>query len=135
MDIPGRDEQILDWATRPRSKRVDPIGPVCCCPPAERNRLGGCRPGLKRVEQELKPVCFNCWRPLVSGIHRRRDQVHVIGLAKLPPDHLDLDDLVDAGLLQPLDRHPSPIDPGEFTPMVAEAIRLMGEIERPGGLP
>lgn len=97
---------ILQLAMLPRSKRVAAVGPVCGCPPPQANRLGGCRPGLKRVGDQLEPICQTCLKPLVSGIHRRRDQTHVIGLANLPPDHLDLEDLVAAGLLL------TPIDPG-----------------------
>jgi len=105
---PALDQMpILELAMLPASKRVAAVGPVCCCPPPQANRLGGCRPGLKRVGDQLEPICQICLKPLVSGIHRRRDQTHVIGLSKLPADHLDLDDLVAAGLLL------TPIDPGD----------------------
>ena len=48
---------------------------------------------------QFKAICATCLKPLHKGIHRRRDQTHVLGLADLPMERLDVDDLRDAGLL------------------------------------
>lgn len=90
---------ILDLAARPRSKRND-IGPVCHCPPSQSNQVGGCQPKLLQVGVDgLKAICATCLKPLNKSVHRRRDQSHVLGLADLPIENLDFDDLRDAGLL------------------------------------
>jgi len=115
---------VVERALLPRSKRVKPE-PLCCCPPPQHNRLGGCRPGLKRVGDQLEPICFNCQRPLLKGRHKRRQQTHVIGLAELPIDALDLEDLVDAGLLRS-----TPFDPGQL-----DRAMHQFELDRVGGLP
>jgi len=47
----------------------------------------------------LRAICGTCLKPLHKSVHRRRDQTHVLGLADLPIENLDLDDLRDAGLL------------------------------------
>lgn len=75
---------------------------VCHCPPPSKGRFGGCMPALRRSEgtDALEPYCVTCQRPLVPGVHRRRDQTRVIALAKLPPEHLDLEDLAECGLLR-----------------------------------
>lgn len=58
---------------------------------------------------ELAPCCGTCLKPLWPGIHKRRQAVHVIGLAQLDVDsQLDLADLADAGLLLPHPPRPAP---------------------------
>ena len=120
---------IVEFAMRPRSKRVETPGPICCCPSPQRNRLGGCRPGLAWTDSRhtaFKPICRTCLHPLIPGYHRRRDQTHVIGLSKLDLDHVDIADLEAMGIL--LD--PTPLDPG-----VMDAAMGQFELERAGGLP
>lgn len=135
--LPGQEHleglTVLERGVLPRSKRVKPVGPACCCRPAERNRLGGCRPALIADGEQLKPICRTCLRPLVQGVHRRREQTHVIGLSRLPMDHLDLADLEAIGLLVDL----SPIEAGlaagpdpasdVFEPDVAAALQLLNQ--------
>lgn len=133
--LPGEEHldqmPILQRAMLPRSKRVAPLGPVCGCPPPMPHHLGGCRPGLIRVEGGLAAICQTCRKPLVRGVHRRRDQVHVLGLVELGPDQLDLEDLVDAGLLERMDPDQTGTEPDWRLEALEESMRL----ERPGGLP
>ena len=45
-------------------------------------------------------------KPLLSSQHKRRDQSHMIGLSKLPLDHIDMADLEARGVfvdLEPLE--------------------------------
>jgi hypothetical protein len=93
-------------------KRTGPPGPVCSCPPPEANRLGGQRPMLRWISHtELAPCCGTCLKPLWPGIHKRRQAVHVMGLARLELEVLDLADLADAGLLLDEPRPPAEPDP------------------------
>lgn len=90
---------ILQLACQPRSKRKHP-GLLCSCPPAEKNRLGGCQPVLVHDGPvRVKPICKTCLKPLARGHHNRVEQRHVITLSELPPEHLDFSDLKAAGLL------------------------------------
>jgi len=91
--------------TKPRST---PAPPACCCPPPSPHRLGGCRPVLVLKESTLTPICATCQRALLPGRHRRRDQSHVLGLAALGVESLDLEDLREAGLLVTGDSPPAP---------------------------
>ena len=82
--IPDGKANVIEYALRPRSKRVETPGPICCCPPSRSNQLGGCRPGLAWSDSShtaIKPICRTCLKPLVAGYHRRCDQTHPIGLA------------------------------------------------------
>lgn len=93
---------LLERASLTPRQRQAPIGPICCCPPPEAGRMGGQRPMLRWSGPEaLQAYCGTCQRPLDSAHHRRRAAQHVMGLAKLPADHLDPADLVDAGLMRP----------------------------------
>ena len=98
--VPAGEMSILEFQALPKAKREALIsgdnGKRCCCPPPQRNRLGGCQPALTWADEAhtaLKPICITCMKPLVSGTHRRRDQTHVIGLSKMRLDHVDLRDL------------------------------------------
>ena len=72
----------------------------CSCTVSASNQLGGCKPMLRVGEDEkLTPMCGTCQKELRSGLHRRRDQLHILGLAKLGRQNIDLDDLRAAGLL------------------------------------
>ena len=127
--IESPESSIIEYAMRPRSKRVEEPGPICCCPSPQQNRLGGCRPGLAWTDSShtaIKPICRTCLKPLVAGYHRRRDQTHVIGLSKLDLDHVDIADLEAMGILLDL----TPLDPG-----VVDAVMGQFELERAGGLP
>jgi hypothetical protein len=135
--LPGQEHleelTVLERGCLSAQQRKAPIGPRCCCPPAQRGRLGGCRPALVADGDRLKPICRTCLKALVSGEHRRRDQTHVIGLAELPMDHVDLADLEAAGLLVDLspieagliESDGEPMVPAAFAPMVAAALRSL----------
>lgn len=72
----------------------------CHCPPPQKNRCGGCRPGLRWVSHtQVVPYCRVCNKALVAGTHRRRDQVRMIALAAMELEHLDLEDLKEWGVL------------------------------------
>ena len=98
------------WETNtvltPLKKAADP--PACCCPPPSPHRLGGCRPVLVLKESTLTPICATCQKGLIPGRHRRRDQSHVLGLAALGAERLDLEDLREVGLLVTGDSPPAP---------------------------
>lgn len=99
-----------------------PMPEACQCPPPQPNRLGGCRPGLRWVSHDrLEACCNNCQRALLSGRHRRRDQQHLLGLAALGPDALDLEDCVAAGWLRGDRPEPELIDPAMAWPAAAVA--------------
>ena len=113
--LPGQEHleglTLLERASLTPRQRQAPIGPNCCCPPPEAGRLGGQRPMLRWASAEaLQAYCGTCKRTLDSAHHRRRAGQHVMGLAKLPFDHLDPADLVDAGLMRPEHLEPSAVD-------------------------
>jgi len=101
---------VLEYALLTPQQRRPPIGPICNCPVPGLHHLGGQRPMLRWAEHDrLEPACGTCLKPIKQGIHKRRPAVHVLGLAELPLDALDLIDLADAGLL--LEYPPRPIPP------------------------
>ena len=51
----------------------------------------------------LRPICRTCLKPLLSSQHKRRDQIHMIGLSKLPLDHIDMEDLEAWGVFVDLE--------------------------------
>jgi len=92
--------KILDPWPKPKAT------PICCCPPAEPNQLGGCRPALRLEAGVLTPRCATCLKLLQRGAHRRRQQIWALGLAEQHahrPGQVDLADLEAGGfLLEPL---------------------------------
>lgn len=92
-----QNDSILTTAAAPKPPEL------CRCPPAQANRLGGCRPALRwvdsnKLEPSLVPVCGTCLRQLVKGVNKRRDQLWVMGLAELyetNPENVDLDSVSD----------------------------------------
>jgi len=108
-----------------------PAPPACHCPPAQANRLGGCRPMLRWVgHDQLQPFCLLCSKALVAGVNRRRDQVRMIALAAMEPEHLDLEDLVDAGWL--VGERPAPPEPDSAMAAMAWPT---AKAEAPKGVP
>ena len=112
--LPGEEHlaglTVLQYALLTPQQRRPPIGPICFCPVPDPHRLGGQRPMLRWAEHDrLTAACGTCLKPIKQGIHKRRSAVHVLGLAELPIDALDLADLADAGLL--LDHPPRPAPP------------------------
>ena len=138
---------VLEYALLTPKQRQPPIGPICSCPVPDPHRLGGQRPMLRwAAHDQLEPACGTCLKPIKQGIHKRRMAVHVLGLAELPIDALDLADLADAGLLleyPPRPEAPVPAAPAPdpllpdtadadavgdaWEPGVAEALRLLAE--------
>ena len=137
---------VLEYALLTPKQRQPPIGPICSCPVPDPHRLGGQRPMLRwAAHDQLEPACGTCLKPIKQGIHKRRMAVHVLGLAELPIDALELADLADAGLL--LEHPPRPVPPeadawdpevaegdadadavgDAWEPGVAEALRLLAE--------
>ena len=77
------------------------------------------------AHDRLEPACGTCLRALTPGVHRRRAATHILGLAALPLEALDLEDLADAGLLL---EHPPRPEPQDWSAEVAAAInRLAGQ--------
>ena len=143
--LPGSGMGIIDYAMLPKSKRqaleAGDTGKRCCCPPPQRNRLGGCQPGLTWANADrtaLKAICRTCLKPLVSSQHRRRDQVHMIGLTKIPFDHIDMDDIRDWGVfvgeIEP-NQQSTPIERGEEMNPELDRAKQQFILERVGGLP
>ena len=131
--LPAGQMGILEFTALLKAKRdaitAGDTGKRCCCPPAQVNRVGGCQPGLTWADDDhtaLTAICRTCMKPLVSSQHRRRDQVHMIGLTKLPLDHIDMEDRQAWGVFV----DSTPIDPGQ-----REAQLQQFELERVGGLP
>lgn len=92
---------VLDLAERQRQRHASPMGPLCCCPPPGKDRLGGCQPALTWANPEhtaFKAICRTCLRPLVPGMHNRRDQRHMLNLSQMAMDHIDLQGLEEVGL-------------------------------------
>lgn len=132
--LPGQEHlegltilQLGVWTSEQRKPKPDP---ACRCMP------NICRPALMADGDRLLPVCRVCRQALISGVHRRREQTHVIGLAELPMDHLDLAELEEVGLLMesPLKAGQGPLagrglfrDPERFDEDVAEALRLLDQ--------
>jgi hypothetical protein len=108
--------------TKPRST---PAPQACQCRPSLRSTdLGGCRPGLRWVSHDLLAAyCLTCQKALIPGRHRRRPQVHMLALAALRPDDLDLEDCRAAGWLHDERPAPEPIDPAMAWPRPAAAQR------------
>ena len=145
--LPGEEHlaglTVLQYALLTPQQRRPPIGPICNCPVPDAHRLGGQRPMLRWVAHDrLAAVCGTCLKPIKQGIHKRRPAVHVLGLAELPIDALDLGDLADAGLLLEHPPRPEAAGPGTlppdgaaeadaspdaWEPEVAEALRLLAE--------
>ena len=99
-----------------------PLPPACHCPPAQANRLGGCRPMLRWAgHDQLQPFCLICGKALVAGVNRRRDQVRMIALAMMEPGHLDIPDLVYAGWL--VGDRPAPPEPPRVCPLLRRSPR------------
>ena len=90
---------ILD--EKPKAKPAS--DPLCCCRRPEANRVGGQHPMIrwKPDGSGLEAYCLTCGKSLRGGFHRQRRALHVLGLCKLPTEHLDLEDAVDAGLMLP----------------------------------
>jgi hypothetical protein len=96
---------ILDPLPKPK------LEPACTCRPPEKDRLGGQHPMLRwKDHQTLEAWCCTCGKNLIGGVNRNRAAVHALGLARMPLGHMDLDDLVAAGLMLPEHREP-PVDP------------------------
>ena len=97
--LDGAHGRILD----PLPRASTGCDPLCCCRAPEKNRHGGIKPMVrwKRDGSGLEAYCSTCWRPLRSGHHKQRAATHALGLCKLPLEHVDLEDLVDAGMLLP----------------------------------
>ena len=55
----------------------------------------------KKDGSGLEAYCITCGKHLRSGFHKQRRAVHALGLCKLPMEHLDLEDCVDASLILP----------------------------------
>ena len=90
---------ILD----PKPKKTYCSDPLCCCRTAEKGRAGGQDPRVrwKPDGSGLYAYCLSCGKTLRSGYHKQRRATHVLGLCKLPLEHLDLADAVDAELMLP----------------------------------
>ena len=90
---------ILDKKPKP----AQGSDPLCCCRTPEKGRLGGQQPRLrwKADGSGLEAYCLTCGKHLRSGHHKQRAATHVLGLCRLPLEHLDLADAVDAGLMLP----------------------------------
>jgi hypothetical protein len=88
-----------------------PLPPACQCRPNNgATDLGGCQPGLRWIDHDtLGAVCRLCQRALLQGRHRRREQVHFLGLAQLGPSNLDLEDLYSWGVM--VGERPAPPEP------------------------
>ncbi|MCP9808365.1 hypothetical protein KBY58_02825 [Cyanobium sp. HWJ4-Hawea] len=104
---PGEEDlqalSILELAALPPEGSRAQFGPICGCRQSNKNRLGGQRPMLRWLPDgsALKAWCGNCGKALRGGVHRQRLATHVLGLTRLPLDHLDLEDAVLAGLMLP----------------------------------
>ncbi|WP_156487758.1 hypothetical protein [Synechococcus sp. MIT S9509] len=140
----GEGWSVLDYAMLPRAKReameAGDTGKRCCCPPPQKHRLGGCRPGLTWADTDhtaLKAICRTCLKPLVSSQHRRRDQAHMIGLTKIPLDHIDLDDIRSWGVFVDFEstQHSTPLDRGGTGDPGVDRAMEQFILERTGGLP
>ena len=73
--------------------------PICHCQPAQSGRLGGMVPAIDRERSRV--VCRSCLKEIGPGC-RRRQVVHLRGLIALDqkhPEHVDWDDVEDAGWL------------------------------------
>lgn len=79
---------------------------------------------------QLQPFCLLCGKALVAGVNRRRDQVRMIALAAMEPEHLDLEDLVEAGWL--VGDRPAPAEPDSA---MAGMGWPMAKAEAPKGVP
>ena len=120
LDCPrGIDPQSWVGDSLLTKAKAPSLPPACHCPPPQPNRVGGCRPGLRWVDHDhLTAYCCTCDKALLRGRHKRRDQVHMLGLAELRPDNLDLEDLVDAGWLTGDRPEPIALDPTMAWPVV-----------------
>jgi hypothetical protein len=91
------------WTASSLLERIKPAAaPAACqCRPSNGpTDLGGCQPGLSWIDHDqLLACCRTCGKALLSGRHRRREQLHFLGLAQLGPDNLDLEDLREWGVL------------------------------------
>ena len=98
------------WAADNLLTKTKPVAaPLACqCRPSSGpTDLGGCKPGLRWVSHDLLAAyCLTCQKALIPGRHRRRPQVHMLALAALRPDDLDLADCRAAGWLH--DERPAP---------------------------
>lgn len=74
------------------------------------------------AHDRLEPACGVCLKFLQHSVHKRRAAVQVMGLAALPLEALDLEDLVAVGLLL---EPPAPAAAEAFEPEVAQAIRFV----------
>ena len=106
LDCPrGIDPQSWVGDNLLTKAKAPSLPPACHCPPPQPNRVGGCRPGLRWVDHttlEAGPVlaayCRLCRKSLLPGVHKRRSQLWVIGLAELyatSPENVDLDSVSD----------------------------------------
>jgi hypothetical protein len=118
------------WAADNLLTKTQPIAaPLACqCPPTQGTHyLGGCKPGLRWVDHlTLSPICLTCQKALIPGRHRRRDQVHMIGLSALPIDDLDLADLREWGVLASERPAPEESDPAMAWPRPAAPAQRRG---------
>lgn len=133
---------ILDHA---RGKVLDPLSksrlprpPVCRCPPAQKGRLGGCRPVLRWADHDtLEAACSTCQRRLERGTHRRRDQTHLLGLVQLwqnDPSQVDLDGLREEPVLLVGERPPAPEPPAPPRPQRRRRSRAYRAFEGVGAM-
>ena len=120
LDCPrGIDPQSWVGDSLLTKAKAPSLPPACHCPPPQPNRVGGCRPILRWTgPDELEAACATCNKALQRGRHKRRDQVHMLGLAELRPDNLYLEDLVDAGWLTGDRPEPIALDPAMAWPVV-----------------
>lgn len=85
----------------PRKRPSEKLGPICCCPKPQKNRLGGCRPALRWISHsELQACCATCLKPLQKGTHKGREQTWALGLSAMfqtDPAWVDLGDLETRG--------------------------------------
>ena len=96
LDRPGYDPE-LDPGNLCRPMGDPRAEPICHCPPAAKNRLGGMDPAIDR--DNGKVVCKSCFKEIGPGC-RRRHVVHLRGLLALDqkhPENVDWADIADAG--------------------------------------